>query len=145
MSGYDVIVIGGGSPGEHCAGALERAVCASHSSSTSWSVASAPAGGASRPRRCRGQRGAVRSPMPVTNLGSPSMASSCFAAAPGSRGRVWSRSTAFATRPKMWSWRQLLSLSSRQCRACTALTRLHEGARRSWRDPAGGRPVRVRP
>jgi hypothetical protein len=51
-SGYDVIVIGGGSPASTEPARSQRSVCASHSSSTSWSVASAPTGRASRPRPC---------------------------------------------------------------------------------------------
>ena len=59
-SGYDGIVIGGGSPGEHCASALAEAVGASHSSSASWSVASVPTGRASHPSPCCARGGRAR-------------------------------------------------------------------------------------
>jgi hypothetical protein len=43
-SDYDVIVLGGGAPGEHCAAHWPRAGCASRSSSATWSTVSAPIG-----------------------------------------------------------------------------------------------------
>jgi Pyridine nucleotide-disulphide oxidoreductase len=52
VSDYDVIVIGAGSPGEHCAGRWRRAACGSRSSSGSWSAASVPTGRAFPRRRC---------------------------------------------------------------------------------------------
>ena len=50
---YDVIVLGGGAPGEHCRGCdRRRGVCALPSSSATWSAVCAPTGPASHRSRC---------------------------------------------------------------------------------------------
>lgn len=130
MSDYDVIVIGGGSQGEHCAGRWRRAACGSRSSSGSWSAASVPTGRAfprsrcsARARRCtprttpqRPQRSTSRlrrrgvtswsrtTPTPARSAGSPTTESTCFAGAAAWRESALWTSTAFGTRPSTWSW-----------------------------------------
>ena len=108
-----------------------RAVCASPSSSASSSVASAPTGRASRPRRCcaparpctpprgggdRGGRrrgGARLARLHGLELlrrrgrsaGSPNHGIDLLRGTGSSPGRAWSRSTACGTRPSTSSWR----------------------------------------
>ncbi len=116
VSDYDVIVLGGGAPGEHCAAALAarglRAGCASPSLSESWSAASAPTGlvfrrsrCCARARRCRARARPARArrstlrprwpggtswcraiPTPGRSAGWPIGASTCCAARAGLAG-----------------------------------------------------------
>ena len=113
MSDYDVIVLGGGSPGEHCAGALadgglrvavvERELVGGECSY--WACipsktllrpgeavhaardAARDGGGRRRRRRSPGATSWSRTtPTPARSAGSPSTASTCCAAAAGSPG-----------------------------------------------------------
>ena len=124
-SDYDVIVIGGGAPGEHCAAALATAASESPSSSATWSVVCAPTGRAfrrsrccARVKRCRARvtrapelRSTSRArligatswsritPIPGLRSGCRIEGSRCCAGAVVSLGREPSRSTASATPP----------------------------------------------
>ena len=69
MSDFDVIVLGGGAPGEHCAGAIAAEDFGSPSSSATSSAVNVPTGRASRPSPSyvRGRR----SRAPVTSAPVP--------------------------------------------------------------------------
>ena len=121
-----MIVIGGGSPGEHCAGALaegglrvalvERELVGGECSYWACIPSKTPAApGRGGPRRARGGGDGARStsrrrspgatswspstPTRARSAGWPTTASTCCAARAGSPGPGWSRSTACATPP----------------------------------------------
>ena len=145
-SDYDVIVIGGGSPGEHCAGALaegglrvavvERELVGGECSY--W--ACIPSKTLLRPGEAvHGAREAAATAevdveaalawrdFMVSDYSDAGQerwlartASICCAAAAGSPARASSRSTACATPPTTWSSPTAPIRSSRRCRACAS-------------------------
>ena len=156
MSDYDVIVLGGGSPGEHCAGALaegglrvavvERELVGGECSY--W--ACIPSKTLLRPGEAvHGAREAAATaevdveaalawrdfispttPTPDRSAGWRNQASICCAAAAGSPAPVSSRSTASVTPPTTWSSRTAPIRWSRPFRACASSTASGPAVRR---------------
>ena len=144
MTDYDVIVVGGGSPGEHCAGALaegglrvalvERELVGGECSY--WACipsktllrpgeAAHAANDAAAPARSTStlrSRGATSwsrtTPTPARSAGWPTTASTCFVALAVWLARVSSRWTASATPPTTSSSRTVRIRSSRRSPAC---------------------------
>ena len=145
---YDVIVVGGGSPGEHCAGALadgglrvalvERELVGGECSY--WACIPSKTllrpGEAVQDARDAGARAEVdveaalayRDFM-VSNYSDAGQerwlagkASTCCAGPAGWPGRAWWRSTACATPPGTWSWRPAPIRWCRPSRACASST-----------------------
>jgi hypothetical protein len=141
-SDYDVIVLGGGSPGEHCAGALaegglrvavvERELVGGECSY--W--ACIPSKTLLRPGEAvHGAREAAASAevdVEAALAWRDFMVSdySCCAAAAGSPARASSRSTACATPPTTWSSRTAPIRSCRPSRACASSKASGPAARR---------------
>ena len=148
VSDYDVIVLGAGAPGEHCAGALaegglrvavvERELVGGECSY--WACipsktllrpgeavhdaneAAATRGGRRRRPRSPGVTSWCRTtPTPAPRSGSPTTASTCCAATAGSPDRARSRSTACGTPPSTSSWPPARTRSCRRSRASREL------------------------
>ena len=157
-SDYDVIVLGGGSPGEHCAGragrgrparrrgrarAGRRRVLVLGLHPVEDAAAAGRGGARRRARRRRAPRSTSRRRSPGATSWSPTTPTPATGAlagrqrhraaarhAAGSPARAWSRSTACATPPSTWSSRTAPTRSCRRSRACASSTASGPTARR---------------
>ncbi|MBV8998770.1 MAG: FAD-dependent oxidoreductase [Solirubrobacterales bacterium] len=162
---YDVIVVGGGAPGEHCTGALaarghrvavvERELvggeCSYWACIPSKSLLrpgeavqeARDAGGGPRSTFKRRWRGVTTwfptIPMPARSNGWRTGASTCCAARVAWLAREWSRSTASGIPPSTSSWRPARIRSSRRSPGSASSRACGAAARRlAWRpSPAG--------
>ena len=137
---YDVIVIGGGSPGEHCAGASPPADSGWRSWSASSWVGSAPTGRASPRRPCCGQakrsRGRGRRSQRPKSTSRPHL--------PG--GTSWSRTTPTPDRRSGWPTTTSRCCEAAvgspdrgcRCRRCASHRRPHRARQRRRPVPATG-------
>ena len=157
VTDYDVIVLGGGSPGEHCAGALaegglrvavvERELVGGECSywacipsktllrpgEAAHAANDAAAHGArstSRRRSPGATSWSRTTPTPARSAGSPTTASTSCAATAGSRAPASSRSTASRTRRSTSCWPTARTRSSRRFPACASSRASGRTARR---------------